>query len=341
MSAVDRPPAAWPRRLLARVRRAAGRVLRLAPALLAAAASAQTAGADCPPAPQAPSAEQIQTWVREARDRGLLWRISRDGRTSWLYGTLHVGRGAWAVPGPQVRAALQAADALALELDITDPATLQALAEATRPPAPAAAATAGPSERGQRLARLAAAHCVDPALLAGQPPALQATTLSVLAARRDGLEPAYGQEPALAGFARARRLPIVALETVGQQLAALPQGDDARRLLEQTLAMLEDGRARALLHRLAEAWERGDLQTLADYEGWCDCAADAEDRALLAQLNDARNPGLADGIERQHAQGRSVFAAVGALHMTGPQGLPGLLARRGWRVERVPLAPPR
>ena len=55
----------------------------------------------------------------------------------------------------------------------------------------------------------------------------------------------------------------------------------------------------------------------------------------MRKLNDERNPALADGIEAQHRQGKRVFAAVGALHMTGPQALPLLLAQRGFKVERV------
>jgi uncharacterized protein YbaP (TraB family) len=37
----------------------------------------------------------------------------------------------------------------------------------------------------------------------------------------------------------------------------------------------------------------------------------------------------------QHREGRRVFAAVGALHMVGPQSLPRLLERQGFRVERI------
>ena len=58
----------------------------------------------------------------------------------------------------------------------------------------------------------------------------------------------------------------------------------------------------------------------------------------MRKLNDERNPPLADGIEAQHSQGQRVFAAVGALHMTGPQALPLLMAQRGFQVERVRFA---
>ena len=88
-------------RPLARIRASAA--LALAATLCSMAARAQ---ADCPPTPQMPTAEQVQTLLREARDHGMLWRLERDGRVGWLYGTLHVGRQAWSAPGPRLLAAL-------------------------------------------------------------------------------------------------------------------------------------------------------------------------------------------------------------------------------------------
>jgi uncharacterized protein len=52
-------------------------------------------------------------------------------------------------------------------------------------------------------------------------------------------------------------------------------------------------------------------------------------------LNDERNPGLAAGIDKLMGDGKPVFAAVGALHMTGLKAVPTLLAQMGYKVERV------
>lgn len=285
--------------------------------------------APCPPPAAQPTAAQ---WLAaQAQDRGLLWRLQRDGRTSYLYGTLHLGKPEWMAPGPRVAAALAGSPVLALEIDPTDAGVQAELAAETPntltlPPALAA-----------RLARQVAAACLPAAALAHMHPALQAVVLSLLQARWIGLDPAFAQEQALARGARGAGRRIVALETVALQKDVLVPGDAAaaRTLVEEALAQLESGSARKVLVRLAQAWERGDLAALEDYESWCDCVRNDEERAAMRALNDERNPALAARIEALHHEGRPVFAAVGALHMTGPAALPRLLAARGFAVERV------
>jgi uncharacterized protein len=83
-----------------------------------------SAAEPCPPQPAPLTPAAVEQGLRSAVDRGLLWRISKGGRSSWLYGTLHVGRQPWMFPGPQVREALQSADRVALELDLLDPAVM-------------------------------------------------------------------------------------------------------------------------------------------------------------------------------------------------------------------------
>lgn len=305
-------------------RAAAAALLAIAPL----AVQAQPTAA-CPPTVTA--AGKAET-AAAARDRGLLWRLRRDGRTSFLYGTLHIGKPAWRQLGPQVSASLRASDVLALEVDPNDPALLEALAELRH-------GAELPAALRERLKRAYERACVAPESMAALHPVLQATSLTVLEARWLGMDPIYAMEQLLGVQARALGRRVVALETAAQQRAALvPDSDEeSQALIEQSLKQLEDRSVRRVLARLAAAWESGDLAALSDYESWCECIANDSDRALLHRLNDERNPLLADGIEAQHRQGRRVFAAVGALHMTGPKSLPRLLAERGFKVERVPF----
>jgi len=305
-----------------------------APAMMGATPAASSAAAACPPPPQVPTAEQIQSAQRDARDRGFLWRISKHGHSSYLFGTLHVGKLPWAFAGPRLREAIAATDTLVLELDVLDP-------ELQRHPPPAATAPLALSDAMRaRLSRQIAAACLPEQALQRFNPLMQAVTLTVLSARWEGLDAGFAQEIVLANAARAQQRPIVALENAQAQMALLlpSDPDEARHLLDQALEQLERGRTRPLLRRMAQAWSDGRLSELENYASWCECADTSEDRAFLRRLNDERNPPMAERIDALHGQGKRLLVAVGALHMTGDQGLPRLMAARGYAVER--LVPP-
>lgn len=302
--------------------------LALAAAALLWVARAAHGAPACPPSlPMSSAASGAQA---AEQDRGFLWRASRDGRTSYLFGTLHVGKPGWRRLGPKTAAALRASDVLALEVDPNDPELLKAMAD-IRPPQPL------PDELQQRLNRAFERACVASESLAQMHPVLQATSLTVLEARWLGMDSIYAMEQLLSAQARAQGRRVVSLESAQLQVQALVPDDEAeaRALLDQSLQQLEDNSGRRVLQKLSAAWEQGNLGALEDYAHWCECAANEADLAFMRKLNDDRNPLLADGIVAQHAQGKRVFAAVGALHMTGAQSLPRLLAQRGFKVERI------
>jgi uncharacterized protein len=310
------------------------------------AAPAAPAAAACPPTAQMPTQEQMQAAMAAARDRGVIWRIDKDGRSSYLYGTMHLGRMEWSFPGPLLREALRNTDTLALELDLTDPAVLQKLQASVS--AGSSGASGGPTAPAlsdaikARIARQAELACIPIQVLTPLHPVMQVVTLTSLAGRWDGLDPSFAQEFSLAGFARASSRPIVSLETVGAQASVLIPSDPAKALrsVEQALTQLEDGTGRRVMQRLAQVWESGSLEDITNYQRWCECANTEEERAFLQRLNDDRNPALAEGIDKLHAEGKRVLAGVGALHMTGAKALPQLMVAKGYTVTRLLPAKP-
>jgi uncharacterized protein YbaP (TraB family) len=282
---------------------------------------------------QAPTPAQMQAAQAAAKDRGALWRLTKDGRVSYLYGTVHVGKLDWAFPGPQLQTALRSTEVLAVEINPLAPSFM---AEVQAAQAKAAKLELTPAEQA-RLDAEADAACVPRAALAALHPVMQAITYVSLSGRRDGLDPAFSQEAILLGGAQATQRPVVALESVASQMAVLLPNDaaEARTLLNQTLDSLKRQESRTSLRRVGAAWERGDLDTIASPAKLCDCVPTADELKMLTRLNDGRNPGLADRIAEEHAKGKPVLAAVGTLHMTGPKALPLLLKERGFDVERV------
>ncbi|WP_374673971.1 TraB/GumN family protein [Ideonella sp.] len=285
----------------------------------------------CPPPPAPLTAAEL-AGAQAAPDRGFLWHLRRNGRSAWLYGTVHVGqRDTWA-PGPRVRAALARADALALEIDLTDPAIGERMVRglATMP-----AAAPLPEALRQRLHTQARAVCAGPEL-AQLRPEMQAVTLGVLLGRQLGYEPAFGIDLHLALHARRIGKPVLSLESPESQLDALlqPTPQATAAFVERTVTDMESGRAGPMLRRLVSSWTRGDWDDMSRFAQWCDCLETAEDRAFMRRLMEDRNLTLAAEIDRRHAAGAALFVAVGALHMVGPEGLPALLAARGFEVER-------
>ena len=305
---------------------------------LLAGPAVQARAAACPPTPQPYGADELTRAQDHASDRGFLWRLEgpdpADAHPSWLYGTIHIARRDWVLPGRLTRQALQQADLLALELDPLDPDILRRLQQAMRAEPGAAALPADIARRLQMQTDLA---CLGQAL-DGLRPEMQAVTLSVLALRDRGLDPAYGVDAYLAGLARALNKPVLSLETPEAQIGLLLQADAGAtaNFVDEALSSLEDGSAVRSTERLALAWSLGRLDELETYAQWCQCLQTETQRAEARRMIDERNLSLAADIARRHKSGLRLFVAVGALHLSGPEGVAALLARSGWRVERVP-----
>ena len=90
---------------------------------------------------------------------------------------------------------------------------------------------------------------------------------------------------------------------------------------------------------MARIWSEGKMSELETYPQWCRCLETEADRTTMKRMLDERNPGLAASIDALHSSGKRVFVAVGSLHMIGDVGLPRLLSKRGYQVERVAFNP--
>jgi uncharacterized protein YbaP (TraB family) len=262
-----------------------------------------------------------------------LWRISKDGRTSFLYGTLHVGKPDWTFPGPKVSQALQATDTVALELDDMDMDVQQRMAKGMGE----LRKSALPESLVKRMRQQADAACVPYSSISGLSPELQIEMLTLMVGRWEGLDASYAIDAVLAGLGHGANKNMVSLETPELQLSLLqmrtPQ--ETVSFVQIGLEELETGRGRTLLKRIARLWANSDYDEMSHFNEWCDCLNTKIERDMMVRTLDERNPNLADRIDALHASGKHVFAAVGSLHMFGPIGLPVLMEKRGYRVERV------
>lgn len=275
--------------------------------------------------------------MHNARDHGFLWRISKNGHTSFLYGTIHIGKYEWMFPGPTVAKALRSSDTVAVEIDIMDPDIRARTSQGIR----ALPGVALPEGVARRIKKQAEALCVRYDSIARLSPVFQVESLSLMEARWEGLEADYAVDAMLAAIAHAQKKNVVSLETPESQLQTLqsPDARDTIALVEDDLDEMEQGEARNYLKRIAQYWEESDYADMSHFETWCNCLDTEAKRKFMKAILDDRNPALADRIDALHSGGKQVFAAVGSLHLFGPLGLPVLMEKRGYAVERVQWDP--
>ena len=287
----------------------------------------------CPPALEAPTPEMIQTGMSKARDHGFLWRISKNGHASYLYGTIHLGKFDWMFPGKQVTQAIRATDTIALELDMLDKNVQEEMAKRM---AKLHSKTL-PIALDKRMRKQAEANCISYESIASLTPEFQVVALTMMVGRKAGLESGYAIDAVLAGIGHKAKRNMVSLESAEMQLNALQMKNTNETLafVESSLVEMETDRSLKMLNSIAKYWEESNYAEMERFNEWCDCLNTEIERVMMKRLLDDRNPEMAVKIDALHTSGKHVLAAVGSLHMFGPLGLPTLLAQRGYQVEKI------
>jgi uncharacterized protein len=273
-----------------------------------------------------------------AAHQGGLYRISRDGWVAYLFGTIHVGARSLYPLAPEVSGALARASQVVVELDTqANDAFLRAVTRHGSYPAGDDVRRHVSANTAARLTKALHAHGVSVASLARFKPWLLANLLLSMALDRDGYRRSDGVEEVLLAEARRRGAPVAELESADYQLGLFDTMNDiqSERYLRETLRGLADGSAVRRARAVIDAWSSGDHHALdallVDATEGADAVADFTRRVLLGR----RNPEMVQQIERLMRQGSVTFIGVGLLHLLGANGLPQLLAQRGYLVEQV------
>jgi uncharacterized protein YbaP (TraB family) len=269
---------------------------------------------------------------REPFAEGRLWRISKTGiGDSFVFGTIHVPDPRVSVIAKPVEDALKQSRLLAMELvpegsdgDIVELEQLEGDRRLESLIGPAAFA---------QVERELAAQGVAPRIIERLKPWAALVRITRIAAPAD----AKNLDERLMATARAHGVRVTSLELVDEQIAAF----DAIPLDSQ-LAILRH----ALKHREAlaatieptiEAWLRGDLAALARIpDGFAAQFPDMAQhyREFARHVIAGRTVLMHYRVFMPLRDGR-VFAAIGAAHLYGGQGLLAMLKRDGYRVTRI------
>jgi uncharacterized protein YbaP (TraB family) len=269
-----------------------------------------------------------------------IWRIASAGGDVYLFGTVHVLPPELNWRTDVIEAALTGSDRIYFEVDALSPeaeAEMMALIPQLGFNAPGVTLSSLISDTAQaNLARMAEQLGAPPGALEGSldplQPWLAGLTVAVLQMQAAGFDPESGVERRLQAAGEEAGASFGYFETIEQQLRFF-----ADMPLETQITDFEVGLAQALdvpdlLDRMVQAWAVGDTDSLDDImnDAMRDASADLYE-VLIVQRNENWIP----LIEEILGSGESAFIAVGAGHVTGPQGVVNLLQARGHTVERI------
>jgi uncharacterized protein YbaP (TraB family) len=258
-----------------------------------------------------------------------LWKVADEDTTIYLFGTVH------ALPqdkewfDARIARAFAESSELVTEVDLADQARASAAMQRAGLLPEGESLRAMMSEEDRRQYEDALVSLGLPvAALDRLEPWLAALTLSLLPLLRQGYQAESGVEMALMSQAgdKARG----ALESVEQQIELFDGMPTEAQLafLDRTVEAMAN--AKTTLDAMVAEWIEGDAETLAELLN-----AQLDDPELRDRLLTQRNANWADWIERRLKQPGTVFVAVGAGHLSGPDSVQAVLAGRNVRVERI------
>lgn len=265
--------------------------------------------------------------------RPALWKVSQGATTIYLFGTIHVLPKDLKWISPKIETAIRASDALELETVLDpDPAKTGAIMMrlGLHPGLPPILERV-PADKRAALQKVADKAGVPLAVLDKFESWAAALTLASAGLKDLPVSPEYGAEPVLTRRFTADHKPVAGLETPEQQLGYFDSLPEAAQNTFLTSVADDDKNARAEFDKMIAAWTSGDVKAIA--------LSFDDELKLSPELTEVllhrRNMNWAAWIQARLTKPGTVFMAVGAGHLAGPDSVEAMLAVKGIKVVRV------
>jgi uncharacterized protein YbaP (TraB family) len=269
---------------------------------------------------------------------GTLYRVSGQGHTAYLFGTIHVGRPDFFPLEARAEKALADSSVLAMEIDMRDKTSLMQ-----------AGLKYGMFANGDTLDKHVSQETLQhlqktldtlglPMLAVSPMKAwMVANEVIVLQLEKQGYHTDLATEMYLLSTADKQHKAVIGLETAEFQLSLFDGLTEKQQeqYLNDNLDDLQSGEEDKKTKELIDAWASADEKAFVDLLAEARKDQTESGQFFMRELIDKRNPAMAEKVEKLLKEDKSSFVAVGLLHLVGDNGLPQLLAKRGYQVTRI------
>ena len=264
--------------------------------------------------------------------RGLWWKVTSGGTTMYLLGSIHVASADLYPLDPRIESAFSSADALVLEVDLTQihlASVGMKMGEVASYPAGDSLDRHVTAKTIQLLEKYAPGGLMSVSTLKRFRPWFVATTILQAKLERLGYDQAHGLDQHFAELAKGKK-EVIGLETLDDQVeifAKMPENTQ-RLMLEQTLDDLDQ--IEPTMKSVVQAWRRGDPELL-DEQMLTPMRA-PEFRPVFVKLFAVRNLNWERKLLEYLQTRKTYFVVVGAGHLIGKDSVIDLLERRHYQV---------
>lgn len=261
-----------------------------------------------------------------------LWRVQRDGATIYLFGTVHVLPKDMHWHYPQLDAALAASNVLYVELVDDDQATMQPLVMQYGIDLAHPLSSELDASDEQRLQAAAQTAGIPEPALDAMKPWMAAVTLTVAPIFKAGFDPASGADKKLRQQFASQDKPVKGLETAEQQIRYFANLSQTVQISMLRNSLDDYAKADTEIAALVKDWQQGNVDAIAALEN-----SDMRGKypVLYKTLLTERNQRWAQQIAQMLGNHQTIFIAVGAAHLAGPDDVQAQLRKLGMHVERV------
>jgi len=264
-----------------------------------------------------------------------LYKIEKNGVSSYLFGTVHVGDASMKGLPKNVTDAISASKEVIVEVDISKLTPLE-MQRRSMPFTTLAQGKTLQTELSEqnytKLENYFASKSIDIAMFNGLKPWAVMVTMMQIEFQAVGYSDKAGIDQQVLNYAKNNNIKIGELETLEQQLEMFDGlALLSNEMIEETFKQLAD--IDTYFIKLVDAWKSGDMDTLSSYYNISfddSNYGEISEQVMLINRNNNWVKQLTPRLANEQ-----LFIAVGALHLPEKHGLLKQLRDKGFSITRL------
>ena len=264
-----------------------------------------------------------------------LFKVEKNGTSSYLFGTVHVGDASMEGLPEKVSKAIDQSEQVVVEVDISKLTPLQ-MQQRSMPfmmlKDGKTLQTELSKQNYNKLKDYFAKKSIDIAMFNGLKPWAVMVTMMQIEFQNAGFSDQTGIDKQVLAYAKKQNITIGELETLEQQLQMFDgMALLSNEMIEETFEQLAD--INTYFIKLVNAWKNGDMDTLTEYYNMSFDESNYGEISEQVMLVNRNNKWVEQLVPR--LTNEKLFIAVGALHLPEQHGLIKQLTDAGFTITRL------